>query len=111
MSYVFLFLLYLGKIFQQMNFELGMISQKLLAGTKKKNSQIFNEDFYLPLYLPLWAVATLVLHITLTLTSWRVSLGPRFKSPPGGIQGISVMKMNGKEFYIPNKFPIEESQN
>jgi hypothetical protein len=35
--------------------EFGMIyQQKLLAGTKKENSQIFNEDFYLPLYLPLW---------------------------------------------------------
>jgi hypothetical protein len=32
--------------------EFGMISdrQKLLAGTKKENSQIFNENFYLPLY-------------------------------------------------------------
>jgi hypothetical protein len=28
--------------------------QKLLAGKWKENSQIFNEDFYLPLYLPLW---------------------------------------------------------
>jgi hypothetical protein len=27
---------------------------KLLAGTYKENSQIFNEVFYLPLYLPLW---------------------------------------------------------
>jgi hypothetical protein len=26
--------------------------QKLLAGTWKENSQIFYEDFYLPLYLP-----------------------------------------------------------
>ncbi len=25
----------------------------MLAGTQKENSQIFNEDFYLPLYLPL----------------------------------------------------------
>jgi hypothetical protein len=33
--------------------EFGIISQKLLAGTLKENSQIFNEDFYLPLYLPL----------------------------------------------------------
>ncbi len=28
--------------------------QKLLAGKQKENSQIFNDDFYLPLYLPLW---------------------------------------------------------
>jgi hypothetical protein len=27
--------------------------QKLLPGKQKENSQIFNEDFYLPLYLPL----------------------------------------------------------
>ncbi len=25
-----------------------------LLGHRKKKSQIFNEDFYLPLYLPLW---------------------------------------------------------
>jgi hypothetical protein len=31
--------------------EFGMNRQKLLAG--KEKSQIFNEDFYLPLYLPL----------------------------------------------------------
>ncbi len=30
--------------------------QKLLAGTEKEISQIFNEDFYLPLYLPLWCI-------------------------------------------------------
>jgi hypothetical protein len=40
--------------------EFGMIS-KLLAGTKKENSQIFKEDFYLPLYLPLWLKQTLTL--------------------------------------------------
>jgi hypothetical protein len=45
-----LFLLFLGKIFQQLNLE--CYRQKLLAG-KKIYSQIFNEDFYLPLYLPL----------------------------------------------------------
>jgi len=27
--------------------------QKILAGKYKENSQVFNEDFYLPLYLPL----------------------------------------------------------
>ena len=27
--------------------------QKLHVGTWKENSKIFNEDFYLPLYLPL----------------------------------------------------------
>jgi hypothetical protein len=32
---------------------LNDIGQKLLAGKQKENSQIFNEDFYLPLYLPL----------------------------------------------------------
>jgi hypothetical protein len=46
-----LFLLFLWKIFHQLDLEL--YRQKLLAGTKKENSQIFNEDFYLPLYLPL----------------------------------------------------------
>jgi hypothetical protein len=30
--------------------------QKLLAGKWKENIQIFNEDFCLPLYLPLWSV-------------------------------------------------------
>jgi hypothetical protein len=33
--------------------EIERYRQKLLAGKKKENSQIFNEDFYLPLYLPL----------------------------------------------------------
>ncbi len=33
--------------------EFGMISQKLLTGKKKENSQMFNEDFYLPLTFPL----------------------------------------------------------
>ncbi len=37
---------------EQLNFEWSR--QKLLAGKEKGNSQIFNEDFYLPLYLPLW---------------------------------------------------------
>ncbi len=37
----------------QLNFEL--YRQKLLAGKQKENSQIFKEDFYLPLYLPLWS--------------------------------------------------------
>jgi hypothetical protein len=36
---------------RQLNFEWSR--QKLLAGKQKENSQIFNEDFYLPLYLPL----------------------------------------------------------
>jgi hypothetical protein len=30
------------------------IGRNSLLGTRKKNSQILNEDFYLPLYLPLW---------------------------------------------------------
>jgi hypothetical protein len=34
--------------------------QKLLAG--KENSQIFNEDFYLPLYLPLWYSRIKLIH-------------------------------------------------
>jgi hypothetical protein len=34
--------------------EFGMISaETILAGKWKENSQMFNEDFYLPLYLPL----------------------------------------------------------
>ncbi len=37
---------------EQPNFE--WYRQKLLAGKEKENSQIFNADFYLPLYLPLW---------------------------------------------------------
>ncbi len=36
---------------KQLNFE--WCQQKLLAGKQKENSKIFNEDFYLPLYLPL----------------------------------------------------------
>jgi hypothetical protein len=31
-----------------------ILAKKLLARTLKENSQIFNEDIYLPLYLPLW---------------------------------------------------------
>jgi hypothetical protein len=47
-----LYLATLGLLsFQQLNFEL--YRQKLLAGKQKENSKIFNEDFYLPLYLPL----------------------------------------------------------
>jgi hypothetical protein len=41
---------------EQLNFE--WYRQKLLAGKEKENSQIFNEDFYLPLYLPLWGKVT-----------------------------------------------------
>ncbi len=37
---------------EQPNFE--WYRQKLLAGKEKENSQIFDADFYLPLYLPLW---------------------------------------------------------
>ncbi len=33
--------------------------QKLLAGKQQENSQIFNEDFYLPLYLPLCVSRTM----------------------------------------------------
>ncbi len=36
---------------EQPNFE--WYRQKLVAGKEKENSQIFNADFYLPLYLPL----------------------------------------------------------
>jgi hypothetical protein len=43
--------------------EFGTKSQKLLAGTWKENSQIFNDDFYLPLYLPLcFAVLGFCMH-------------------------------------------------
>ncbi len=51
--YLFLsfFLLFLGRSFQQLNFE--WYRQKLLAGKQKENCQMINEDFYLPLYLPL----------------------------------------------------------
>ncbi len=48
-----LFLLFWGRSFQQLNFE--RCRQKLLAGKYEENSQMFHEDFYLPLYLPLWA--------------------------------------------------------
>jgi hypothetical protein len=36
--------------------EFGMISTETacLLGHKKKTAKFFNEDFYLPLYLPLW---------------------------------------------------------
>jgi hypothetical protein len=44
-----LFLLFLGKIFQQLN--LDDSSRNCLL--EQENSQIFKEDFYLPLYLPL----------------------------------------------------------
>ena len=40
--------------FQQLNSE--WYRQKILARKWKENSQIFNEDFYLPLYLPLWLI-------------------------------------------------------
>ncbi len=50
-----LFLLFIGRSFPQLNFE--WYRQKLLAGRLKENSQIFNEVFYLPLYLPLCLVA------------------------------------------------------
>jgi hypothetical protein len=30
------------------------IGRNYLLGHRKKKGQIFNEDFYLPLYLPLW---------------------------------------------------------
>ncbi len=36
------------------NWILTWCRQKLLSEKWKENSQIFNEDFYLPLYLPLW---------------------------------------------------------
>jgi hypothetical protein len=44
---------------EQPNFE--WYRQKLLAGKEKENSQIFNADFYLPLYLPLWLAGSCVL--------------------------------------------------
>ncbi len=34
--------------------EFGMISAETACWDKKENSQIFNGDFYFPLYLPLW---------------------------------------------------------
>ncbi len=43
-----LFLLFLGRSFQQLNFE--CYRKKLLAGKWKENSQMFHEDNYLPLY-------------------------------------------------------------
>jgi hypothetical protein len=45
-----LFFLFLGRSFQQLN--LNDIGRNFLLGSR--NSQMFNEDFYLPLYLPLW---------------------------------------------------------
>ncbi len=47
------FLLCLGRSFQSLNFWM-MSAENSLLGTLKENSQIFIEDFYLPLYLPLW---------------------------------------------------------
>ncbi len=46
-----LFLKFWGRSFQQLNF--AWYRKNLLAGKEKENSQIFNEDFCLPLYLPL----------------------------------------------------------
>jgi hypothetical protein len=34
--------------------EFGMISAETACRDIEKNSKIFNEDFYLPLHLPLW---------------------------------------------------------
>ncbi len=54
--------------------------QKLLAGKYKENSQIFNEDFYLPLYLPLCSFPLYLSHFPptphiFTFISWR-KMGP-----------------------------------
>ncbi len=38
--------------------------QKLIAGKYEENSQMFNEDFYLPLYLPLWYRRTYYINTT-----------------------------------------------
>ncbi len=50
--------------------------QKLLAGKSKENSQIFNEDFYLPLYLPLCPThsppSTVDQLIILTALFWKI---------------------------------------
>ena len=54
---------------EQLNFE--SYRQKLLAGKEKENSQIFNEDFCLPLYLPLWSkIWNLNLRTFLWLNPW-----------------------------------------
>jgi hypothetical protein len=42
--------------------------QKLLAGKEKENSQIFNEDFYLPLYQRLWAAKQRKLEVKYLMT-------------------------------------------
>jgi hypothetical protein len=45
-----------GKIFHRWIW--NWYRQKLLAGTSKQNNQIFNEDFYFPLYLCLWHICS-----------------------------------------------------
>ncbi len=52
---------------EQLNFEWSR--QKLLAGKEKENSQIFYEDFYLPLYLPLCEQARKIGQFSLILAS------------------------------------------
>jgi hypothetical protein len=57
-----------GEKFQQLNFV--RYRQKLLARKKKENSHMFNEDFYLPLYLPLWFAPGFLIRIRINLICW-----------------------------------------
>ncbi len=69
------FLIMRGPNTHPINFE--WYRQKLLAGKLKVNSQIFNEDFYLPLYLPLWCL-NMRLDCGFAM-SWKVRSDRRWK--------------------------------
>ncbi len=56
--------------------EFCMISAVTPWWETEKNSQIFKEDFYLPLYLPLWYVPSLELGLPHPLSCKRVYLTP-----------------------------------
>ncbi len=109
-----LFLLFLGKIFHQLNLE--WYWQKLLAGTNKENSQIFNKDFFAAL-----PSSMLFLHFTRyfkklfeTVARWsrRWALGKKEKKRDGKSAKFYNIKtelfnLSGKEeswwkFYLVN---------
>ncbi len=65
--------------------EFLVISAETACREKIENSQIFNEDFYLPLYLPLWFIHCAVRECTLGYSDFHNLMGFPSKKMPNNI--------------------------
>ncbi len=85
--------IFIIQLLQQLNFYL--YRQKLLAGKQEENSQIFNEAFFLPLYLPL------CLWSTDTRAVFRLVLSPQ----PRSLHSVPQRDKSGLTGFPANESP------